>query len=337
MNNGNPAPRPFILRHDWSRAEVRALHDLPLTELVFRAQEQHRQHHEVDRVQLSSLVSIKTGGCVEDCGYCPQSKHHEGAVRPERMLAVDDVVDRARKARDAGASRFCMGAAWRDAKEGPAFDRVLSMVRGVRDLGMEACATLGMLNDEQARLLKEAGLTAYNHNLDTSREHYESIVSTRSYDERLETLARVMRAGIGVCCGGIIGMGESIDDRCAMLVTLASLDPHPSSVPINALVAVPNTPLADRPPVDAFELVRMIATTRIVIPASLVRLSAGRQGMSREAQMLCFLAGANSLFYGDTLLTTGNPDVESDLALLRDAGLQPMAAQSSGPAVTQSR
>ena len=304
-------------------AEVRQIHDLPLTELVFRAQEVHRQHHRPDAVQLCTLLSVKTGGCPEDCAYCPQSSKHD-AVEPERFLSVEDVLAKAKVARESGATRFCMGAAWRDAKEGPAFERVLAMVRGVRALGMEACTTLGMLTDEQASALADAGLTAYNHNLDSSKEFYGQIITTRSYEERLETLRRVSNAGIGVCCGGIIGMGESIGDRCAMLATLASLDPQPSSVPINALVPVEGTPLADRPRVDPFELVRMIATARIFMPKSVVRLSAGRTELTREAQLLCFLAGANSIFYGDKLLTTGNPDTEEDMRLFRDAGLVPM-------------
>lgn len=310
-------------RRTWTVAEVREIHDLPLTELLYRAQGVHRDHHEVNAVQLCTLLSIKTGGCPEDCAYCPQSSRHQ-VTEPERFLSVDDVLGKARLAKDNGASRFCMGAAWRDAKSGPAFERVLDMVRGVRDLGMEACCTLGMLDDEQAKQLAEAGLTAYNHNLDTSREFYGEIITTRSYQERLETLSSVARAGIQICCGGIIGMGESIGDRCAMVVTLANLDPQPSSVPINALVPVEGTPLEDQPPVDPFELVRMCATARIVMPEAIVRLSAGRTQLTREAQLLCFLAGANSIFYGDKLLTTGNPDSDADLALFRDAGLHPL-------------
>ena len=309
-------------------AEVRQIHDLPLTELVFRAQEVHRQNHPPDAVQLCTLLSVKTGGCPEDCAYCPQSSKHD-AVEPERFMSVEEVLSKAKLARERGATRFCMGAAWRDAKEGPAFERVLAMVRGVRELGMEACTTLGMLTEEQAMQLAEAGLTAYNHNLDTSKEFYGQIITTRTYEERLETLRHVSNAGIGVCCGGIIGMGESIGDRCAMIATLASLDPQPSSVPINALVPVEGTPLADRPRVDPFELVRMIATARIFMPKSVVRLSAGRTELTREAQLLCFLAGANSIFYGDKLLTTGNPDTEEDLRLFRDAGLVPMTPDAA--------
>jgi biotin synthase len=302
--------------------EVRAIHDLPLPELLFRAQSVHRQHHAADEVQLCTLLSVKTGGCPEDCAYCPQSSHYETPVSVEKSLAVDEVLSAAKSARESGATRFCMGAAWREVKDGPAFDNVLSMVRGVRALGMEACVTLGMLNDDQAKRLKEAGLTAYNHNLDTSRGHYKSIISTRTYDDRLATLDRVRRAGITVCSGGIIGMGESIDDRCEMLRTLASLDPQPESVPINTLVATEGTPLASMTPVEPLELVRMIATARILMPRSRVRLSAGRLSLTKEAQLLCFFAGANSIFYGEKLLTTGNPDVSEDQALLAAAGLR---------------
>ena len=302
--------------------EVRALHDLPLPELLFRAQTVHRQHHAADEVQLCTLLSVKTGGCPEDCAYCPQSSHYETPVSVEKSLAVDEVLGAAKTARESGATRFCMGAAWREVKDGPAFDNVLAMVRGVRGLGMEACVTLGMLNDDQARRLKEAGLTAYNHNLDTSRQHYKSIITTRTYDDRLATLERVRKAGITVCSGGIIGMGESIDDRCEMLRTLAALDPQPESVPINTLVATEGTPLSSMTPVEPLELVRMIATARILMPRSRVRLSAGRLSLSKEAQLLCFFAGANSIFYGEKLLTTGNPDVSEDQALLAAAGLR---------------
>jgi biotin synthase len=314
-----------VIRHDYTVEEVRALHDLPLPQLLFRAQGVHQESQRPDEVQLCSLLSVKTGGCPEDCSYCPQSSRHSGGVDAERMMTREEVLSAAERARAAGATRFCMGAAWREVKDGPAFESVLDMVRGVRGLGMEACVTLGMLTDDQARRLGEAGLSAYNHNLDTSREFYGRIITTRTYEDRLRTLERVRRAGVTVCSGGIIGMGESIGDRCAMLVTLANLDPHPESVPINALVAVDGTPLEGRPPVDPLELVRMIATARILMPGSKVRLSAGRLALSREAQVLCFMAGANSIFYGEKLLTTGNPDVEADMALLRDAGLRPAA------------
>jgi biotin synthase len=312
-----------VIRHDYTVEEVRALHDLPLTQLVLRAQTVHQEHHRPDEVQLCTLLSVKTGGCPEDCSYCSQSSRYQSPVGAERMLSHEEVLAAAERARAAGATRFCMGAAWREVKDGPAFDKVLDMVRGVRALGLEACTTLGMLSEDQARRLAEAGLTAYNHNLDTSREFYGRVITTRTYDDRLRTLDRVRRAGITVCCGGIIGMGESIGDRCAMLVTLANLDPHPESVPVNALAPMPGTPLESAPPVDPLELVRMIATARILMPGAKVRLSAGRVALSREAQVLCFLAGANSIFYGEKLLTTGNPDVQSDQALLRDAGLRP--------------
>jgi biotin synthase len=307
---------------EYTLKAVRAIHDLPLPELVHRAQTVHRQHHPEGEVQLCSLLSVKTGGCPEDCAYCPQSSKYDTGVDPERMMKPADVLEAAGRAKAAGATRFCMGAAWREVKEGPAFDSVLEMVRGVRALGMEACCTLGMLSEEQAKRLADAGLSAYNHNLDTSKTFYGSIISTRTYEDRLRTLRNVRQAGITVCSGGIIGMGESLDDRCGMLMTLANLDPQPESVPINALVPSPGTPLADRPPVDPIELVRMIATARILMPRSRVRLSAGRLALTREAQVLCFLAGANSIFYGEKLLTTGNPDVEADRALLRDAGLR---------------
>jgi len=313
------------VRDDWTREEARALHDLPLTDLVFRAQEVHRATQPRDAVQLCSLLSIKTGACQEDCSYCPQSSKYDTGVEAERLMDVDDVLSKAREAQSAGASRFCMGAAWRSPKKGSRqFQQVLEMVRGVRELGLEACATLGMLDDEQTQELKDAGLTAYNHNLDTSEEYYGEIITTRTYQDRLETIARVAKAGISVCAGGIIGMGETIDDRVAMLVTLANLNPQPESVPVNALVAVSGTPLSEQSPVDSLELVRMCATARIMMPNARVRLSAGRASLSRESQLLCFMAGANSIFFGDKLLTTGNPDHDADLALLRDAGLSPL-------------
>ena len=314
-------------RHEYTLAEVRAIHDLPIPDLVMRAQLVHREHHPAGEVQLCSLLSVKTGGCPEDCAYCPQSSHYDTGLERERMMKTPEVLDAAARAKAAGATRFCMGAAWREVKDGPAFDEVVEMVRGVRALGMEACCTLGMLTEAQAQRLAEAGLSAYNHNLDTSRSYYKSIISTRTYDDRLRTLSNVRKAGITVCSGGIIGMGESLDDRCGMLMTLANLDPQPESVPVNALVPVEGTPLADQKPVDGLELVRMIATARILMPASRVRLSAGRMALSREAQVLCFLAGANSIFYGEKLLTTGNPDVSADQSLLRDAGLHAAVAR----------
>lgn len=316
-------------RHTFTSAEVREIHDLPLTHLLFRAQTVHRQHHTPDAVQLCTLLSIKTGGCPEDCGYCGQSARHEKKMPAEPLMDEADVLATAARARAAGATRFCMGAAWRNAKGGEQFERVLRMVKGVRALGMEACVTLGMLTAEQAVRLKEAGLTAYNHNLDTSREYYGSIITTRTYDDRLQTLEHVRRAGIHVCCGGIIGMGESIDDRCAMLAELANLETPPESVPINALGPVPGTPLGHRKPVEPFELVRMCATARIVIPSARVRLSAGRVALSREAQMLCFMAGANSIFFGDKLLTITNPESDADMQMLADAGLSALPADES--------
>ena len=310
------------LRHDWSLAEARALHDLPLFELVDRARAVHKAFHPDGKVQLCTLLSVKTGGCPEDCAYCPQSSHHETDVGAEKMLDVGAVLSAAQRAKDAGATRFCMGAAWREVKDGPAFDRVVDMVKGVKELGLEACATLGMLNDAQAKRLAAAGLDAYNHNLDTSRSAYKSIVTTRTYDDRLRTLASVRSAGITVCSGGIIGMGESIDDRVSMLIELAKMDPHPESVPVNALVRVPGTPLAMLPPVTGVELVRMVATARMMMPRSRVRLSAGRAELSDEAQLLALYAGANSIFYGDKLLTTPNPGANEDAELLARAGLE---------------
>lgn len=313
------------IRHDYALAEVRAIHDLPLFSLLDRARSVHRQHHEEGQVQLCTLLSVKTGGCPEDCAYCPQSSHYDGPLKSEKMMDVDEVLSAAERAKESGATRFCMGAAWREVKDGPAFDRVLDMVRGVKKLGLEACTTLGMVTEEQAAKLKEAGLDAYNHNLDTSRENYKSIITTRTYDQRLETLKNVRQAGITICTGGIIGMGESIDDRCKMLIQLASIEPHPESVPINALVRAEGTPLAALPPIDPLELVRMIATARILMPRSKVRLSAGRTDIPREAQLMCLYAGANSIFYGDRLLTTPNPDTSDDDSLIKAAGLTPLA------------
>jgi biotin synthase len=284
----------------------------------------HRAVFRDNKVQLCSLLSIKTGGCPEDCGYCPQAARYHTGVKAEKLMPVTDVLEAAAQARAAGATRFCMGAAWREVKDGAQFDSVLEMVKGVRALGMEACATLGMLSGTQAQRLKEAGLSAYNHNLDTSKEHYGDIISTRTYEDRLRTLARVRDAGISVCCGGIIGMGESVDDRCNLLVTLANQEHHPESVPVNALVPVEGTPLANQARIETVDMVRTIATARIMMPASMVRLSAGRAQMSEEAQLLCMMAGANSLFFGEKLLTTGNPRYESDMALLEKAGIQPL-------------
>jgi biotin synthase len=308
------------------RDQVAALYRTPVLELIRRASEVHRQHHDPDEVQVCVLLSVKTGGCPEDCGYCPQSAHYATGVKPQPLLEVDDVLTAARKARDEGATRFCMGAAWREVRDGDSFDAVLAMIRGVKELGLEACCTLGMLTALQARRLKEAGLDAYNHNLDSSAAFYDQIISTRTYQDRLRTLGHVRDAGISVCCGGIIGMGESEDDRIDLLHTLASLPEPPESVPINALVAVGGTPLGDRPRVDIWEMVRMIATARLLMPRSMVRLSAGRIHMSESEQALCFLAGANSIFAGEKLLTTPNPEAEGDRRMFARLGLKPRPA-----------
>ncbi|MBW0174932.1 MAG: biotin synthase BioB [Vulcanococcus sp.] len=322
--SSSPLTLPALeLRHDWSTAEIQSLLELPLMDLLWRAQAVHRQANPGYRVQLASLLSVKTGGCEEDCAYCPQSMHNSSDVTGRPELEVEPVLARARAAKEAGAHRFCMGWAWRDIRDGAPFEAMLAMVRGVRELGMEACVTAGMLTDSQAERLAEAGLTSYNHNLDTSPEHYDRIITTRTFQERLETLQRVRRAGISMCCGGIIGMGETLTDRASLLQVLAAMNPHPESVPINALVAVEGTPLEDQPSVDPLELVRMVAVARILMPYSRVRLSAGRETMNQEAQVLCLLAGADSIFYGDTLLTTGNPDVAADQELLAAAGVTP--------------
>jgi biotin synthase len=302
-------------------AEFQSVYHLPLPELIFRAEVVHRAHHDAADIQRCALLSIKTGGCAEDCGYCAQSAHFKTGVEPTPLMDLEEVRARVQKAKELGATRFCMGTAWREPRDGPQFDRILDLVRVVRELDMEACVTLGMLTDSQARRLADAGLTAYNHNLDTSRRHYPSIVSTRTYDDRLRTLRAVQRAGIAVCCGGILGMGENEDDRLMLLAELAQLDPPPESVPINCLVPIAGTPLEHAPPVDSVHLVRLIATARIAFPRARVRLSAGRDKMSRELQILCFLAGANSIFFGDKLLTAPNPDTEGDAELFRAMGL----------------
>ncbi|MBV8108930.1 MAG: biotin synthase BioB, partial [Hyphomicrobiales bacterium] len=295
-----------VVRHDWTRGEVRALFELPFPELIFRAQRIHRRHFDPTEVQISTLISIKTGGCPEDCAYCPQSSHYQTSVKAEKLMRVDAVVAAARAAKNAGASRFCMGAAWREPKDRD-LEHVCEMVAGVKALGLETCATLGMLTQHQARRLKSAGLDYYNHNLDTSPEYYGAIITTRAYQDRLDTLAHVRDAGIHVCCGGIVGMGEGAEDRVGMIVTLANLPAHPESVPINMLVKVEGTPLAGADALDPIDFVRTIAVARITMPRSVVRLSAGREDMREETQALCFLAGANSIFYGPKLLTTPNP------------------------------
>lgn len=324
------------IRHDWSIREIESIYSAPLPDLIFRAQTIHRAHHRADEVQGCMLLSIKTGGCPEDCAYCPQSAHYKTDVTRTDLVSVEELTEAATRAREQGATRFCMGAAWRDAPKGAPFDRVLAMVRVVRGLGMEACCTLGMLNQTQADALADAGLTAYNHNLDTSPEFYGNIITTRTYDERLDTLARVRQAGITVCCGGIIGMGEDRRVRFGLLQQIASLDPHPESVPVNLLVQVDGTPLADVAPEDPLELVRTIATARILMPSSFVRLSAGRLSLTDEAQALCFLAGANSVFLGERLLTTPNPGVSHDDQLFDRLGMRltapavPAAAHAGG-------
>ena len=311
------------LRHDWTVEEARDLFALPFNDLVFRAQTLHRRYFDPNKVQISTLLSIKTGGCPEDCAYCPQSARYHTGVDNETLMPLNDVLAAARQAKAAGASRFCMGAAWRSPKDRD-LDPVVAMVEGVKALGLETCVTLGMLSDAQTARLKDAGLDYYNHNLDTSPEFYGEIITTRTYQDRLDTLDRVRDAGIHVCAGGIVGMGEGRDDRAGMLVALANLPRHPESVPINMLVRVAGTPLEDEADLDALEFVRTIAVARIMMPASVVRLSAGRTEMSDETQALCFLAGANSIFYGDTLLTTGNPEADADRALFAKLGLAPM-------------
>jgi biotin synthase len=317
------------VRHDWKRQEIEGIYRAALPELIFRAQTVHRQWHAPDRVQTCQLLSIKTGGCPEDCGYCPQSAHYNAGVERQGLLNPQHVIAVAREVAERGVTRFCMGAAWRQAPEGAEFERVLEMVRGVSALGLEVCCTLGMLNEGQAERLKDAGLTAYNHNLDTSPEFYGSIITTRIYDDRLKTLAAVRKAGITVCCGGILGMGEQESDRIGLLQQLASLEPHPESVPINMLVRVEGTPQASMPALDPLEMVRAIATARILMPASRVRLAAGRKQLSPEAVTLCFLAGANSIFVGEKLLTTPNPGADEDEQLLQSLGLKPLESHAN--------
>ena len=312
------------VRHDWTRAEVAALFDLPFPELMFHAQRIHRAHFDPCEVQISTLLSIKTGGCPEDCSYCPQSSHYDAGVKAEKLMEVEKVLAEARAAKAGGASRFCMGAAWRSPKERD-LDQVCAMVEGVKALGMETCMTLGMLSPEQALRLKGSGLDYYNHNIDTSPEFYCKIITTRTFQDRLDTLSAVREAGINVCSGGIVGMGEERSDRVGMITSLATLPEHPQSVPINLLVQVEGTPLADGRAFDPFEFVRTIAVARITMPASMVRLSAGREDMAEETQALCFLAGANSIFYGPKLLTTPNPDRDRDMRLIDRLGMRPMA------------
>ena len=329
MSKASPGTSPLEdaanaddVRHDWSGDEIAALYALPFNDLLFRAQTVHRRHFDATRIQLSRLLSIKTGGCPEDCAYCPQSAHYDTGLAVETLMPVDAVIEAARQAKDGGASRFCMGAAWRSPKDRD-LDDMVTMVGGVKALGLETCMTLGMLSPGQAERLAEAGLDYYNHNIDTSPEFYGEIITTRAFEDRLETLGHVRRAGIKVCCGGIVGLGESRSDRVGMMQVLANLPAHPESVPINMLVQVEGVPLHGREPLDSFEFVRTIAVARILMPKSVVRLSAGREQMSDETQALCFLAGANSIFCGDRLLTTSNPDTDHDMQLLGDLGLEP--------------
>jgi biotin synthase len=309
------------IRHDWTLEEVHSIYNQPLLDLVHQASDVHRKFHQTDDIQKCTLVSIKTGGCPEDCGYCSQSVHHEADLTREPLMGVDVIRQKAKQARVAGATRLCMGAAWRSAKKGKSFDTVLEMVKAVNAEGLESCVTLGMLNREQAEQLKEAGLTTYNHNLDTSRDYYPKVITSRTYDDRLETLQHVRDVGLGMCCGGIIGMGESADDRISLLHTLATFEKHPDSLPVNMLVPVKGTPMENTPLVDPLELVRSIATARILCPEARVRLSAGRKSLSQEGQTLCFLAGANSIFYGEQLLTTPNNAEDEDVQLFASLGI----------------
>lgn len=313
-----------VIRHNWTTDEALEILEMPLMDLLYKAQTIHREYHEDNTVQLASLLSIKTGACPEDCKYCPQSAHHakKTGMKKEPLMQVDDVLEKAKIAKEAGATRFCMGAAWKQVRDGEEFDRVVDMVKGVKEMDMEPCVTLGMLNQEQANRLAEAGLKAYNHNLDTSPEFYKTIISTRTYQDRLDTLECVRKSGVTVCSGGIIGMGETNKDRARMLEILANLEVHPESVPINALVPVKGTPMGHLDKIDPMELVRMVATARIMMPQTRVRLSAGRESLNREAQILCLMAGANSIFYGEKLLTTSNNDTAEDKKMISDAGLK---------------
>ena len=312
-----------ITKHNWTKEEIISIYNKPLMDLLFEAASIHRQHHDPNVVQVSTLLSIKTGGCPEDCGYCPQAARYHTDIEGNDLMSVQQVKAQALRAKSSGSSRVCMGAAWRNVKDGPEFDQVLEMVRTINKLDMEVCCTLGMLTENQAKRLAEAGLYAYNHNLDTSEEYYKEVISTRGFEDRLQTIENVRKTNVTVCSGGIIGMGESIEDRAGMLVALSTLNPQPESVPINALVAVEGTPMEDEKPVEIWEMIRMVATTRIVMPETQVRLSAGRTEMSREGQAMCFFAGANSIFAGDKLLTTPNPDVNEDMKMFELLGLKP--------------
>ena len=316
----------MTMRTNWTKEEIAEIYDQPLLELIYRAATVHREYQDTAEVQVCTLLSIKTGGCPEDCAYCPQAARYDTGVNVQALMQKDDVLAYAAKAKVAGSTRFCMGAAWREVRDNRDFERVLEMVKGVNELGMEVCCTMGMLTEEQANKLHAAGLHAYNHNIDTSEEHYEDIISTRTFSDRLQTLGHVRKAGISVCSGGIIGLGETHDDRIAMLHTLATLPQHPESVPINALVRVKGTPLENNAKVDVWDMVRMIATARIIMPSTMVRLSAGRKEMSIAEQALCFMAGANSIFAGDKLLTTPNPAFEEDTLMFQLLGLKPREA-----------
>lgn len=314
------------LRHDWTKEELLEIYNRPLLELVYEAATVHRQWHNPQEVQISTLLSVKTGGCPEDCSYCGQAARYHTDIKVQALLPTETVLAHAKKAKDSGSSRFCMAAAWREVRDNRDFDRIIEMVQGVNEMGLEVCCTLGMLTEDQANRLQEAGLYAYNHNLDTSEEFYDEIISTRKFDNRIETIKNVRKAGITVCSGGIIGLGEKAEDRISMLRTLANMEKHPESVPINALARVAGTPLEHLPKIDVWEMVRMIATARIVLPSSMVRLSAGRIEMNEEEQAWCFMAGANSLFTGErqTLLVTPNPAVDEDMQMLKNLGLKPM-------------
>jgi biotin synthase len=314
------------IRNNWTKEEITDIYSTPLLELVYSAATMHRKYQDTAEVQVCTLLSIKTGGCPEDCAYCPQAARYNTGVEVQSLMQTDKVLEYAARAKDAGSTRFCMGAAWREVRNNRDFDRVIDMVKGVNELGMEVCCTMGMLTDDQAARLQEAGLYAYNHNVDTSAEHYEDIISTRTYDDRLKTLDTVRKAGISVCSGGIIGLGETMEDRIGMLHTLSTLPEHPGSVPINALVRVKGTPLQDNPKVDIWDMVRMIATARIIMPQAMVRLSAGRAEMSISEQAWCFMAGANSIFSGEKLLTTPNPGFDEDKAMFELLGLKPREA-----------
>ncbi|MGB6150948.1 MAG: biotin synthase BioB [Pricia sp.] len=310
-------------RHDWTKSEILDIYNKPMMELLYEAATVHREYHDPNTVQVSTLLSIKTGGCPEDCGYCPQAARYHTDIEGNDLMTVPHVKAQALRAKASGSSRVCMGAAWRNVKDGPEFDQVLEMVRTINKLDMEVCCTLGMITENQAKRLAEAGLYAYNHNLDTSEDYYKDVISTRAFQDRLDTIDNVRKSNVTVCSGGIIGMGEALEDRAGMLVALSSLNPQPESVPINALVAVPGTPMAEMEPISIWEMIRMVATTRIVMPETQVRLSAGRTEMSREGQAMCFFAGANSIFAGDKLLTTPNPDVGEDMAMFKLLGLTP--------------